>query len=278
MKKLIMLICGIIVLFLIISIPFISGKDSASGNESEKYEYEYYYNDSSDGGELMDESQSHDTPDDMSVPGIDVNPDSYTVLVNKEYGLPEDYVPDDLIVPDIRFYGGFSKDKSYMRKDAGRALEKMFSDAEKDNVILYGISGYRSYARQKEIYNNNVSMHGSSETNKVSAEPGHSEHQTGLTIDVSIAAHTGSLLEEFGSTKEGIWLKEHCSKYGYIIRYPKNKEKITGYSYEPWHIRYVGQEIAEYLTANKLTLEEYFNYIPISEYTDSIISDVQIIP
>ena len=278
MKKLLMLVCGIVALFLIIYIPLTAGKDSASGNENEEYEYEYYYNDSSDGGEYMDDAQSQAVSGDMSAPGIDVNPDSYTVFVNKEYGLPKDYVPDDLMVPDIRFYGGFSEEKSYMRKDAGLAIEKMFSDAEKEGYVLYGISGYRSYARQEEIYNKNVTMHGSTETNKVSAEPGHSEHQSGLTIDISIAELTGSLLEEFGSTEEGIWVKENCSKYGYIIRYPKNKEKVTGYSYEPWHLRYVGKKMAEYLTENKLTLEEYFNYIPISAYTDSIISDVQIIP
>ena len=251
MKKLLMLVFGIVVLFLIIYIPFFADKDSASGNENEEYEYEYYYNDSSNGGEIMDETQSQTVSGDMSAPGIDVNPDSYTVFVNKEYGLPEDYVPDDLMVPDIRFYGGFSEEKSYMRKDAGLALEKMFSDAEKEGMILYGISGYRSYEKQQTTYKHWVNVYGQEEADTISARPGHSEHQTGLAFDIT------SLDYSYAETEEGIWLKENCAKYGFIIRYPKDKENITGYTYEPWHIRYIGVEIATYIMKNNLTLEEY---------------------
>ena len=141
---------------------------------------------------------------------------------------------------------------------AAKALEKMFHAAEKKNVILCGVSGYRSYERQKSIYNRNVALHGKKATDALSAKPGSSEHQTGLTIDVSASSVSYLLTQRFADTKEGKWLAKNAHKYGYIVRYPKGKSKITGYSYEPWHIRYVGVTVATYLYKNKLTLEEYY--------------------
>lgn len=189
---------------------------------------------------------------------IDTIPSSYTALVNRDYLLPADYVPKDLTEPAIRFSHGEHDDKRKLRKVAAKALEKMFRAAEKKKIIIYGVSGYRSYQRQQSIYNRNVSLHGKKSTDALSARPGSSEHQTGLTIDVSAASVNCLLTQRLGDTKEGKWIAKNAHKYGYIVRYPKNKSKITGYSYEPWHIRYVGVSVATYLYENKLTLEEYY--------------------
>lgn len=196
---------------------------------------------------------------------IDTIPSSYTALVNRDYLLPSTYVPKDLTEPKVRFSHGEHDDKRKLRKVAAKALEKMFHAAEKDKIILYGVSGYRSYKRQESIYNRNVSLHGKKATDALSAKPGSSEHQTGLTIDISTASVNCLLTERLGDTKEGKWIAKNAHKYGYIVRYPKNKSKITGYSYEPWHIRYVGVPVATYLYENKLTLEEYYGVSNQSE-------------
>lgn len=189
---------------------------------------------------------------------LDTIPSSYTALVNRDYLLPASYIPKDLVELKVRFSSDTHDDKRKMRKVAAEALEDMFRAAEKKNIILYGVSGYRSYERQQSIYNRNVSLHGKKATDALSAKPGSSEHQTGLTIDVSVSSLSCLLTERFANTKEGKWLAKNAHKYGYIIRYPEGKSKITGYSYEPWHIRYVGVTVATYLYENKLTLEEYY--------------------
>lgn len=202
-----------------------------------------------------DLSSIQDTTD--TVP-VDTIPGSITVLVNRNYLLPSHYIPSDLKEPNVRFSFYYKSDKRKLRKEAARALEKMFQAAEKKKVILYGVSGYRSYARQKQIYDRNVSLYGKKSTDTVSAMPGSSEHQTGLTIDISARSVSYLLDKNFGKTKEGKWVAKNAHKYGYIVRYPEGKSKITGYHYEPWHIRYVGKELATYLYKHKLTLEEYY--------------------
>lgn len=193
---------------------------------------------------------------------IDTNPESITVLVNKEYSLPSDYVPKDLVVPNVLFNFNYVDDKRKLRKVAAHALEDLFSAAQDKGLILYGISGYRSYTRQNEIYTKNIQTMGVEHTNLYSAKPGFSEHQTGLAIDVSTISVNNRLDEGFAATPESKWLESNSYKFGFIIRYPKDKCDITGYSYEPWHIRYVGKPLAEYLYNNNLTLEEYYNYTP----------------
>ncbi|HHU51034.1 MAG TPA: M15 family metallopeptidase [Firmicutes bacterium] len=182
---------------------------------------------------------------------------SIEVLVNKELVLSAEYVPQDLVVPNIPF--SFTEDlpKRKMRQEAARAVEMLFTQAEHDGLQLTSVSAYRSYLRQQEIFTHNSKVRGETEANKVSARPGESEHQTGLAIDVSAPAVDYQLIEEFGETKEGRWLRENAHKYGFIIRYPKGKEETTGYQYEPWHIRYVGREAALVIAAKRLTLEEY---------------------
>lgn len=196
---------------------------------------------------------------------VDTKEDSVTVLVNRQYRMSADYIPAVLVVPNVRFsfYGTY--EKSYVRQVTADALEKLFAAAERDDVILKAVSGYRSYARQKEIYDRNVRSRGKSATDLVSAKPGSSEHQTGLTLDVSSESVGCALEESFGDTSDGKWLAKNCHKYGFIIRYPKDKTKITGYSYEPWHIRYVGRKLATYLYKKNMTLEEYYKTTTVDQ-------------
>ncbi len=129
----------------------------------------------------------------------------------------------------------------------------MQADANAVGLSLSIVSGYRSYVTQRNTYNNYVARDGQAVADTYSARPGHSEHQTGLAIDVN------SLLVSFENTPEGQWLKDNCYKYGFILRYPKGKDSITGYMYEPWHFRYVGNSLAEqlYNSGDWITLEEY---------------------
>ncbi|WP_019120639.1 M15 family metallopeptidase [Brevibacillus massiliensis] len=188
---------------------------------------------------------------------------SITVLVNKSVPLPEDYAPADLVIPNVPFPFKEDLPKKYLRKEAAEALERLFAGAKRDGMELYGISGYRSYATQVAVYNQNVKTQGVEAANRVSAIPGHSEHQTGLAIDVSSRSAKFGLEEEFGDTPEGKWLAQHAPEYGFIIRYPKGKEEITGYAYEPWHIRYVGVKVAQEVTRQGITLDEYLEaYMP----------------
>ncbi|MFM9278258.1 D-alanyl-D-alanine carboxypeptidase family protein [Paenibacillus jiagnxiensis] len=187
------------------------------------------------------------------------NATAQTVIVNKQRSLPKGYEPSDLVVPNVPFSFDGPHEKRHMRKEAAGALEKLFAAAKKDGIKLRAVSGYRSYARQKTIYNNNVKTKGLEYASKVSAVPGMSEHQTGLAIDVSSPSVGNALEQSFGSSKEGKWLAKHAPEYGFVIRYPKGKDDITGYVYEPWHIRYIGVDLAEDAATKGLTLEEYFD-------------------
>lgn len=224
--------------------------------------YEYYDGEGLDDGGLEMTSSMKKS---KKMIEVDTKEDSVSVLVNRKYRLSEDYIPADLVVPAVRFsfYGVY--EKSYVRKMTADALEKLFAAAEQKGVILKVVSGYRSYARQMSIYNRNVADRGTEKTDLVSAKPGSSEHQTGLAIDVSSESVGCAIEESFGDTTDGKWLAKHCHKYGFIIRYPKDKTEITGYSYEPWHIRYVGKNLATYLYKNNLTLEEYYQTTTVDE-------------
>lgn len=179
----------------------------------------------------------------------------YLILVNRQNKISHDYIPDDLIVPYVRFNVSDDMDK-HMRVEAANALESMFNDAERDGIILYGVSGYRSYAYQQSVFDNSVATQGQDYTNKYVAIPGTSEHQTGLSMDVASEGYF-SLESNFEESDAFTWLSQNMSNYGFILRYPKGKEDITGYNYEPWHLRYVGVEPAKEITNKGLTLEEY---------------------
>lgn len=155
------------------------------------------------------------------------------LIANKSYGLPESYSPG-------------------LDSTAESQFNALSEDAAKEGLNIWLASGYRSYDYQKNIYDNYVSIYGADTADTFSARPGYSEHQTGLAIDVN------TIDDSFANTPESDWLAANCSKYGFIIRYPKGKESVTGYKYEPWHIRYVGKEKAEAITKSGLTLEEYY--------------------
>jgi len=239
---------------------------SSSSSEHTYTGVEHYYNNDgespSPNSPTLEPENSNFEQDIAKDVELDLDKNSLTCLVNKEYPLPADYVPDDLILPNINFNISYYAEKKLLRNDAALAIEKLFSAAEEEGITLYGVSGYRSYKRQEEIYQNNLKTKGTNHTNLYSAKPGYSEHQTGLSMDVSSASIGYQLIDSFGTTVEGQWLAQNCHLYGFIIRYPEDKTKITGYAYEPWHIRYVGQKLATYLFENKLTMEEYYNAIP----------------
>lgn len=189
------------------------------------------------------------------------NPENILALVNKQYALPGNYEPSDLVIPDVEFSFEEKIQKRYIRKEAADALKTMFDAAKKEGYELAAVSGYRAYDRQKVIFDNEVSLKGEKKAREAVAYPGESEHQTGLAMDISSRSNGFELNEAFGSTADGKWVQDNAYKYGFIIRYPKNKEDITKYEYEPWHLRYVGKKAAKVIQDNDLTLEEYFEKV-----------------
>ena len=156
------------------------------------------------------------------------------LVANKTYSLPSTYAPGDLL------------------SEFTIAFTKMKKDAEAEGITLTVVSGYRSYERQTTLYNNYVARDGKANADTYSARPGHSEHQTGLAADLNLVDTS------FENTKAGKWLAQNCYKYGFILRYPKGKEAITGYIYEPWHFRFIGDEAKNlYNNGNWISLEEY---------------------
>lgn len=153
------------------------------------------------------------------------------LIVNKKYSIPKNFKADNT--------------------EALKALEDLKTDAKKAGYSLPTKSGYRSYSNQKALYEKYLNQKGKEYADASAARAGHSEHQTGLAFDVGLGS------QKFGIMPEGIWLRENCAKYGFIIRYPQYKEGITGYKYEPWHIRYVGVEAATEIMEKNITLEEY---------------------
>lgn len=184
------------------------------------------------------------------------DPTDILILVNKQNRAPA--VPLELVKPDVTPTKESLSENIYMRPEAAAALEELFEGALDDGIVLYATSGFRSYSTQKAIFERKLDTMSEKAANASVAKPGYSEHQTGLAMDVEGHSSLGSgLVEYFGETPEGIWLAENCCEYGFIIRYPKGKTDITGYIYEPWHIRYVGKEAAAEIAALDVTFEEY---------------------
>ncbi len=182
------------------------------------------------------------------------SPNKYTntVLSNKYYYLGEDYVPKELTTIDSKY--AVSDDK-YMEKEAAKAFINLAKDAKNEGYTILASSTYRSYKYQTGLYNRYKEQDGKEKADTYSARAGYSEHQTGLAVDVT----NGSVsYTKFGTTKEFKWMQENAYKYGFILRYTKETEFITGYINEPWHYRYVGKEIAEYIQNNPMTYEEYY--------------------
>jgi LAS superfamily LD-carboxypeptidase LdcB len=181
------------------------------------------------------------------------SPNKYTntVLANKIYYLGDDYVPKDLTTIN----NSYSSGNKQMTKDAALAFEEMARDAKKSGYTVRAVSTYRSYSYQTNLYNNYAKQDGTAKADTYSARAGYSEHQTGLAVDVDNAKVSYT---KFGTTKEFGWMKDNAYKYGFILRYTKETEFITGYMNEPWHYRYVGKDIAKYIYEHPMTYEEYY--------------------
>ncbi len=175
---------------------------------------------------------------------------STDMLVNKNNKLNDDYVPDDLVLIDL----DHATSNKYLSEEAYFYFKQLHNDAKKQNLNIIIVSAYRPYSYQEKLYNDYVLEFGLVYADSCSARPGHSEHQTGLSIDV---ASLNLDYDNFSDTKEFIWMKDNSYKYGFILRYPLGSEHITGFKYEPWHYRYVGIDVATYIYENNLTLEEY---------------------
>ncbi len=173
------------------------------------------------------------------------------IIVNKYNSLDSDYVPSNMEKID----SSFSKGERLMVDYAQEAFEELARSALEEGYNIYAMSTYRSYEYQNSLYNNYVSLDGQDKADTYSARAGFSEHQTGLAADV---CNKEQPYTEFENTKEFNWMQENAYKYGFILRYPKDKVEETGYMYEPWHYRYVGKEIAEYIHQKNITYEEYY--------------------
>lgn len=185
-------------------------------------------------------------------------PGSLWWVVNKNRKLPEGYMPSDLVVPNVKLRLDPSAEQMQIRKVVISSLEKMFKKAEVDGVQLVFGSGFRSYELQKQFYDSYVAKDGQVAADRYSARPGTSEHQTGLTFDVTSVGGSCDLEICFGDTPEGQWIAKHAHEFGFIIRYPDGKESITTYQFEPWHLRYVGEPLAQELARTGKTMEEFF--------------------
>ena len=179
------------------------------------------------------------------------DPDSLAVLVNKHFALPAGYTPE--LETLGAGYGSGS-----LRPEAARAFRAMSDAARAEGISLHSVSAYRSYQRQSSVYNRYLSYDQRESVDTYSARPGHSEHQTGLALDINVA----SIAAHFERTPAFAWLTEHCAQYGFILRYPQGREDVTGYRFEPWHYRYVGTEAAKACMERQLTYEEYLALQP----------------
>lgn len=192
---------------------------------------------------------------------------SLWAVVNKGRRLPADYVPQDLTRPKV-----VMGKRETLRNEASAALQKMFAAAAKDGLKLKLISGYRSYYSQQSVYGGYVRSVGTAQADTFSARPGFSEHQTGLAADVGATSGSCDLDQCFDATAEGRWLAANCYDFGFIIRYPKDKDTITGYEYEPWHLRYVGSDLSAQIKNTHQTLEQFFGLPIYSSYSSNSIT------
>lgn len=179
------------------------------------------------------------------------------MLVNKYYLLSSDYAPDDLVsVPQTYSWGELGSQR--VREVAYNAFLDMWHAAEQEGYYLMINSSYRSYQDQEAVYNNYKSSSGQKYADSIAARPGSSEHQTGLAIDIFSKTNTNR--NSFTDSPEAKWLEDNAHIYGFILRYPEDKVDITGYNYESWHYRYVGEDIATYIYEHDITFEEYYAY------------------
>ena len=176
------------------------------------------------------------------------------MLTNKFYSLDNTYNSDNMVSVSNNYSYG---ENQMLTEDTFNAFLNMWNAAKKENLNLIINSSYRSYEDQEEVYKYYKSTLGEEAADKRAARPGFSEHQTGMAIDIQTYGSKTSTFEEFDEFK---WLSKNAYKYGFILRYPKDKEYLTGYEYESWHYRYVGKEAAKYIHENNITFDEYYAY------------------
>ena len=177
----------------------------------------------------------------------------HLMLTNKFNYLDNTYTSDNMIKVSKKYSYG---ENQTLTNETYDAFINMFNAAKKEDLTLIINSSFRSYEDQEEIYNYYKSSKGEEAANKIAAKAGFSEHQTGMSVDIQTYGSTASTFEEFDEFK---WLSNNAHKYGFILRYPENKTKITGFKYEPWHYRYVGVEVAKIIYEKNITLEEYYD-------------------
>lgn len=234
-----------------VALPDSTGSDNAEPSET---------------AEDTADSRDHDsTPDpEETVPEDMESSDSVTVIVNKLRPLPADYTPDDL----VELSSDFTEATQQLREEAAEAAEAMFVAAKEDDIELQAVSSFRSYDYQQELYDRYLEQYGAENTNGMSARPGHSEHQTGLALDIDALDGEHTLQTSFGETAAGQWLAEHAHDYGFVIRYPDGAQDITGFQYEPWHLRYFGEQYATQIFESSGVAEEEFGLEPAPDYKD----------
>lgn len=204
-------------------------------------------------GKTDEEAQKAKAKPAIATPNKD---DPMLILVNKQNPIDEDYVPKEMT--SVKYYWDYSQPLyRQMIKEAAEAFDKLSEAAAEEELEIVVTTAYRSYQFQSDLYYGYVNSQGQEAADKFSAKPGYSEHQTGLAADVSNSDVDYELTDKFGDTEAGKWMQKNAHKYGFILRFPKDKEDITGYLYEPWHLRYVGKDVAKYIYNEDITLEEY---------------------
>jgi D-alanyl-D-alanine carboxypeptidase len=194
------------------------------------------------------------------------DPASIWVVVDKGRILPSNYTPVNLVVPKVALSEGSASENMHLRSEAAGAVEKLVAAAANDSQKLILVSGYRSFVTQQAVYSGYVSSQGQAYADATSARAGHSEHQSGLAADLGAQSGQCQLEACFGDMTEGKWLATNAHKYGFIIRYQKDKANLTGYAYEPWHIRFVGVDLAAELNKTAQTMEQFFGLTNYADY------------
>lgn len=191
-------------------------------------------------------------------PGVVADPDDLAVLVDRERRLPEGWQPAELVEVPVPFTFEDPDPRRLMRPEPAAALAELFAAAERDRLPLRAVSGFRSEEAQRNVHAAYVAEEGVEAAERFSARPGHSEHQTGLAVDVT--SYDGACPAEacFADRPEAAWLVDNADRFGFVVRYPSGREAVTGYEYEPWHLRYVGPELAGALSEQGLTLDEWY--------------------
>jgi len=188
-------------------------------------------------------------------------PDGQLILVNKTTPIDLAYAPSDLVLPPVAYRTDKSQEEVMVRAALVEPLTKLFADAKTSGIDLMIGSAYRSSKLQEMYFTSYSNAHGTAEAEKYSAHPGTSEHQLGLAVDLTTTDRHCYLVECFGETPAGKWLAANVHRYGFILRYPNGKSQITGYNYEPWHFRYLGNPTATAIYESGLTYEEAFPYL-----------------